>query len=390
MKILQGIDAEELVEWRRDLHAHPELAFAEHRTAAFIADKLHSFGIPVTSSIGGTGVVGVLQRGKSERCIMLRADMDALPIQEAGSAGHRSIHEGVMHACGHDGHVTMLLGAARHLARYGQFDGTVYLTFQPAEEGGGGAAAMIADGLFERFPATEVYGLHNLPGLSAGMFATRTGSLMAAYDVFECILKGPGGHAAFPEASPDIVGATIELIGKMRAAGTRVISPFEPYVLSVTSIEAPSAPNVIPSQVKVSGSFRTFANDARSALGAALQQLAQLVGGSEDLRASLHIQSLYPVLINAPEPTRLATEVIRQNFGNDCFASDIGRQLASEDFAFMLNERPGCFMLLGNGPAQGGCALHSPNYDFNDAILTQGSSYWVELAEKLLPHEGPR
>lgn len=371
-----------LVALRRDIHAHPELGFAEHRTAAIVADSLREIGLEVHTGIGGTGVVGVLRSGGSDRSLALRADMDALPIREDTGLAYASQTPGVFHGCGHDGHVAMLLGAARHLVRTRRFDGTVNFIFQPAEEGLGGARQMIADGLFERFPTDQVYALHNWPDLPAGTAMTRPGPIMAAADRFEILLEGRGGHAAMPHQTPDAILAASSLVMQLNGIISRRIPPTSSAVLSVTQIEGGHAHNVLPAQVRVVGTVRTFEPAVQDRIEEALRQIADGVALAAGVQASVTYNRYYPATVNHPEAAAEALAAA----ACVCRHAEIAPEPAftSEDFAFMLQARKGAYLWLGQGREAGGKPLHHPNYDFNDDIIATGIGWHVTLAERLL------
>ncbi len=365
-----------LVDFRRDLHAHPELGFKEHRTAARIAAALREAGLEVHEGIGGTGIVGVLKAGSSDRAIALRADMDALPIQEQTGLPHASCHAGVFHGCGHDGHSTMLLGAARHLARTRQFDGTIHFIFQPAEEGLGGARAMVQDGLFQRFPSQRVFALHNWPDLPAGTVATRPGPIMAAADKFEITLTGKGGHAAMPHVTPDAVLAASNLVGQLNSIISRRIPPTSSAVLSVTRIQGGHAHNVLPAAVTLGGTVRSFDPAVQDTIEAALRQIVAGVALASGTEAAITYDRYYPATINdedaAEEALRIAASV--------CTAVRAPEPaFTSEDFAFMLQACKGAYLWLGQGGAS--APLHHPHYDFNDDIIPTGISLLCALAQ---------
>lgn len=364
-----------LVDFRRDLHAHPELGFKEHRTAARIAAALREAGLEVHEGIGGTGVVGVLKAGSSDRAIALRADMDALPIQEQTGLPHASCHAGVFHGCGHDGHSTMLLGAARHLARTRQFDGTIHFIFQPAEEGLGGARAMVQDGLFQRFPSQRVFALHNWPDLAVGTVATRPGPIMAAADKFEITLKGKGGHAAMPHVTPDAVLAAGDLVGQLNSIISRRIPPTSSAVLSVTRIQGGHAHNVLPASVTLGGTVRSFDPPVQDTIEAALRQVVAGVALASGTEADITYDRYYPATINDAEA---AEEALRIAAGVCTAIRAPEPAFTSEDFAFMLQACKGAYLWLGQGGAS--APLHHPSYDFNDAIIPTGVSLLCALA----------
>ncbi|WP_020398634.1 M20 aminoacylase family protein [Kordiimonas gwangyangensis] len=376
--------ADEITAWRRYLHSRPELAFDEVHTATFIAEKLREFGCDVHTGIAETGVVGILGKGLTDRAIGLRADMDALPITETNDFPHRSQREGCMHACGHDGHMAMLLAAARELASGEEPDGRIYFIFQPAEEGAGGGAAMIRDGLFDRFPMEAVFGLHNVPGLEAGSFATRTGPIMAALDLFDIRIAGRGGHAAFPQNSSDVIVAAGALISVLQTIISRNVSPADAAVLSVTAVEAGKTYNVLPDTASLKGAIRSFTPEVRTAIIDRVLAVCRGVAEAYGVSIESSFEVAYPATINSERETLFASEVAQDLFGTDGINGNCAAQMASEDFAFMLQERPGCYMLIGNGSRQGGCLLHSSDYDFNDAILENGAQYWVALAKAWL------
>lgn len=365
-----------LVDFRRDLHAHPELGFKEHRTAARIAAALREAGLEVHEGIGGTGIVGVLKAGSSDRAIALRADMDALPIQEQTGLPHASCHAGVFHGCGHDGHSTMLLGAARQLARTRRFDGTIHFIFQPAEEGLGGARAMVQDGLFQRFPSQRVFALHNWPDLPAGTVATRPGPIMAAADKFEITLRGKGGHAAMPHVTPDAVLAASDLVGQLNSIISRRIPPTSSAVLSVTRIQGGHAHNVLPAAVTLGGTVRSFDPPVQDTIEAALRQVVAGVALASGTQADITYDRYYPATINdedaAEEALRIAASVCTSVRAPE-------PAFTSEDFAFMLQACKGAYLWLGQGGAS--APLHHPSYDFNDAIIPTGVSLFCALAE---------
>ena len=370
-----------LVEFRRDLHAHPELGFAEHRTAAKIAAALEEIGIEVHEGIGGTGVVGVLRAGSSDRTIGLRADMDALSIHEETGLGHASRSPGVFHGCGHDGHVAMLLGAARHLARAPKFDGTVHFFFQPAEEGLGGARVMVEEGLFERFPCRRVFALHNWPDLPAGTVATRAGPIMAAADKFEIVLEGRGGHAALPHSTPDAILAAADLVTQLNTIVSRRIPPTSSAVLSVTMIQGGHAHNVLPPSVKVVGTVRTFDPAVQDRIEDSIRDIAAGVATLSGTRADVQYTRYYPATINDPaaaaDALAIAAEVMNAEQAPE-------PAFTSEDFAFMLQECPGAYLWLGQGRGERNAPLHHPHYDFNDAVMADGVRLHVALAERHL------
>lgn len=376
----------ELVALRRDLHAHPELAFAERRTAGIVAQSLRLIGLDVHEGLGGTGVVGSLRCGSGTRSVGLRADMDALPMAELGQTAYASRTQGVHHGCGHDGHTSMLIGAARQLARTRRFDGTVHFIFQPAEEGKGGARAMINDGLFERFPCDSVYALHNWPDLPLGQAQTRPGPIMAAADRFDIVLRGRGGHAAQPQHTPDAILAASLLVTQLNTIVSRRIDPSESAVLSVTRIEGGHSHNVLPAEVSITGTVRSFDPATQNRIEAALRACVEGVALANGVRAELNYLRYYPATINTAAEAALALEA----------ANAIGLQAAvapraaftSEDFSFMLQQCPGAYLWLGQGRADPGPdgerALHHPCYDFNDDALPLGVRWFCEVAERAL------
>jgi len=379
----------EMTAWRRELHAHPEIAFREHRTAEFVARTLAGFGLEVHAGLAGTGIVGTLRRGGGRRAIALRADMDGLPMQEANELPYRSQFPGAMHGCGHDGHMAMLLGAARELAEGGRFDGVVHFVFQPAEENEGGGRVMVEDGLFERFPVEAVFGLHNWPGLPAGHLGVRSGPVMAAFDVFEVSLRGRGAHGAMPHLAIDPVVAAAEMISAFQTIVSRNVSPVEAAVVSVTQVQGGETWNVIPEEVRLRGSTRYFLLGVGRVVEEGVRRIAAGVARAFGATADVDYRHLYPATVNDPGQTVIAARAAAEVVGADRLAADLPPSLASEDFAFMLQARPGCYACVGNGPADGGRGLHSPHYDFNDEILPVGAAYWVRLAETILASPSP-
>ncbi|WP_027864914.1 M20 aminoacylase family protein [Massilia alkalitolerans] len=395
MKLVEPILAylPELQEIRRDLHAHPELCYEEQRTADVVAAKLTEWGIPIVRGLGVTGVVGIVKNGSSERAIGLRADMDALPMQEINGFAHASRHPGKMHACGHDGHTAMLLGAAQHLAQHRNFDGTVYLIFQPAEEGGGGARRMMIDGLFEQFPMDAVYGMHNWPGIPEGHFGVVAGPMMASSNEFRVIVRGKGAHAAQPHRGIDPVMVAVQIAQAWQTIVSREKNPLESAVLSITQIHAGSATNVIPDEAELVGTVRTFSTGVLDLIQRRMEEIATGVAAAFNASVDFSFKRNYPPLINHPEQTAFAVEAMRAVVGADRVDTQVEPTMGAEDFAFMLQEKPGCYVFLGNGDGAhragghglGPCQLHNTSYDFNDNLLPIGASYWVRLVEMSLP-----
>lgn len=377
---------QQMIEWRHELHRHPELGFEENRTSDFIADKLESFGIEVVRNIGQTGLIGILRKGTLDRSIGLRADMDALKIQEQNEFDHRSRDDGLMHACGHDGHSTMLLGAACQLARHSSFDGSVYFIFQPAEEHGKGALSMIADGLFDRYQIDSIYGLHNMPGLNEGQFAIRPGSIMASETNFEFRLHGKGGHAAMPFMGVDTLLLGAQIVVALQSIVSRKLNALhEPAVVSVTEFITDGTVNVIPSLVTIKGDCRCFTDDVLASIRTSMEAIVSGLCAAAGATFEFDFVASFPSTINHPEPTSHAVRAACDSLGADAVNGNCDPYTTSEDFANMLRVRPGCYGLLGNGGgADGGCALHNPNYDFNDRILMRGAAYWVQLVENQL------
>ena len=376
---------EELIAFRRDIHAHPELAFKEVDTANKVAQSLRDIGLEVTTGIGKTGVVGTLKAGNSTRTIGLRADMDALPIVEQTGLPYASCHHGVFHGCGHDGHTTMLLGAARQLARSKQFDGTVHFIFQPAEEGEAGAKAMIEDGLFERFPCDRVYAFHNWPDLPAGTIATRPGPIMAAADKFSIQVKGKGGHAAVPHQTPDAILAASELVSQLNTIVSRRIAPTSTAVLSVTQISCGSSHNVLPGCVELTGTVRTFDPLVQDQIEVAIRQVIEGVGIASGTQISIDYNRYYPATINAEAAAKHALTVAA-TVGNAVEAPQPA--FTSEDFAFMLQACEGAYIWLGQGKGGEHIPLHHPEFDFNDEIIATGVKLHTALVEDFLPQQG--
>ncbi|MFZ6654689.1 M20 aminoacylase family protein [Undibacterium sp. TJN19] len=382
----------EIQQIRRDIHAHPELCFEEHRTSEVVAQKLQDWGIPVIRGLGGTGVVGIIKNGSSERAIGLRADMDALPMQEINTFAHTSRHEGKMHACGHDGHTAMLLGAAHYLSQYREFDGTVYVIFQPAEEGGGGARHMIEDGLFEKYPMEAVFGMHNWPGVAVGTFGITAGPMMASSNEFEVIVRGKGAHAAQPHKGIDPIIVAIQMAQSWQTIVSRNASPLESAVLSVTQIHSGSATNVIPDEATLIGTVRAFSTAMIDLIEKRMQTIAEHTAAAFDAQVDFRFKRNYPPLINHAKETAFAAEVMRSVVGTDNVDTQVEPTMGAEDFAFMLQAKPGCYAFIGNGDGGhrdsghglGPCNLHNPSYDFNDDLLPIGATYWVRLAEAYL------
>ena len=375
---------DDLTNWRRDIHAHPELGFEEQRTSDLIAQKLAEFGCEVFRGIGRTGIVGRLRAGASPRSIGLRADMDALPIQEATNLPHRSRHDGRMHACGHDGHTTMLLGAARYLAETRNFDGTVHLIFQPAEEGLGGGEAMVKDGLFERFPCDAVFGMHNRPGLAVGKFQIRTGPMMAGGAYFDIAVTGRGAHGARPEAGIDPVIVASHITTALQTVVSRNVRPLDTAVLSVTQIHAGDAYNVIPEQAFIRGTARAFVSETLSLIEQNMRRIASGVASGFGAAAQLDFRIIFPPLVNDATEAEFIADTAAGLVGEDNINRNGNLVMASEDFSFMLNRRPGAYIQIGNGDVEGGCEVHNPGYDFNDAALPLGASLFARLAERKL------
>src|SRR5688572_13512395 len=370
--------------WRRDIHAHPELGFQEQRTSELVASSLERWGIEVHRGVGRTGVVGVLRSGSSTRSVGLRADMDALPIQEANGFAHRSRHEGRMHACGHDGHTAMLLGAAKQLAATRSFDGTVHFIFQPAEEGLGGARAMVADGLFRRFPCDAIFGMHNRPGMALGKFAVRSGAMMAGGAFFDIDIEGRGSHGARPEAGVDSILVAAHVTAALQSIVSRNVRPVDTAVLSVTQVHGGNAYNVIPQTVRLSGTVRAFSNEVMELIGRNIARVADGIAAGFGAKAKTDFRAIFPPLINNAEEAEYAAGICAEVVGSDSVKRDPALIMASEDFSFMLKEVRGCYINIGNGDGEGACEVHNPSYDFNDSALPYGASFFVRLVEKRL------
>ena len=382
----------ELQAIRRDFHAHPELRYEESRTSDIVARKLESWCIEVTRGLGRTGVVGVLRNGTGKKTIGLRADMDALPIQELNTFAHASRHPGKMHACGHDGHTAMLLGAAQYLASHRHFDGTVVFIFQPAEEGGGGAKVMLEDGLFERFPVDAVFALHNWPGLAAGHFGARVGATQASSNEFRIVVKGTGSHAAIPHEGIDPVLTAMQIGTGLQSIMTRNKRPIDAAVLSITQMQAGEAVNVIPNTATLAGTVRTFSVEVLDLIETRMRAFSEATAAAYGCTVEFTFDRNYPPTVNTAAETHFALNVMQEIVDRDRVQTNIDPTMGAEDFSFFLLERPGCYAYIGNGLGDhrahghglGPCTLHNTSYDFNDSVLTLGSTYWVRLAEAYL------
>ncbi len=386
MPIINSIASmhEEMTTWRRDLHAHPELGFEEQRTSDIVAQKLAAFGCEVHRSIGGTGLVGVLRAGNSSNSIGLRADMDALPIQEENTFEHRSVHKGKMHACGHDGHTAMLLGAAHYLAQTRNFDGQVNFIFQPAEEGLGGALAMINDGLFERFPCDAIFGMHNRPSLALGKFAVRTGPMMAGGAMFDVDITGKGSHGGRPEASIDPVVVAAHITTALQTIVSRNTRPIDAAVLSVTQLHAGDAYNVIPQHARLSGTVRAFSSEILQHIETGIRRLAGSIAQGFGAVAVVDVRQVFAPTINDSAEAEFAAGVCSEVVGADNVVRDPPLLTSSEDFSYMLEKVPGCYFNIGNARDDKASEVHNPAYDFNDAAIPAGTSVFVRLVETRL------
>ena len=390
MKVIDSIvtQAPGIAAVRRDIHAHPELCFEEIRTADLVAQKLTEWGIPIHRGMGKTGVVGILKNGTSDRAIGLRADMDALPMQEFNQFAHASQHKGKMHACGHDGHVAMLLAAAQHLSAHKDFDGTVYFIFQPAEEGGGGAREMMRDGLFDKFPMQAVYGMHNWPGLQEGQFALSAGPVMASSNEFKITIHGKGCHAALPHNGIDPVTIACQMVQAFQTIISRNKKPVDAGVISVTMIHTGEATNVVPDHCELQGTVRTFSLDVLDMIEQRMRDIATHTCAAFGATCTFEFERNYPPTINHAAETAFAREVMAQIVGS---ANVVAQEptMGAEDFSYMLQAKPGAYCFIGNGDGvhremghgEGPCTLHNPNYDFNDALIPVGATYWVRLVE---------
>lgn len=396
MKLIDSIvtQAAGIAAVRRDIHAHPELCFEEVRTADVVAAKLTEWGIPVHRGMGTTGVVGIVHGrdgGACGRAIGLRADMDALPMQEHNHFDHASKHAGKMHACGHDGHTAMLLGAAQHFARHRNFDGTVYLIFQPAEEGGGGAREMIKDGLFEKFPVEAVFGMHNWPGLPAGSFAASAGPVMASSNDFTITIRGKGAHAALPHNGIDPVPVACQMVMGFQTIITRNKKPVDAGVISVTMVHTGEANNVVPDHAELRGTVRTFTHEVLDMIERRMREIAEHTCAAYGTTCEFVFNRNYPPTVNHPDETAFAREVMADIVGAERVVAQ-EPTMGAEDFAYMLQARPGCYVFIANGDGShremghggGPCMLHNPSYDFNDDLIPLGATYWVRLAEQWL------
>lgn len=373
----------EMQQWRRDIHQHPETAYEEFRTSALVAEHLRKLGLEVHTHIGGTGVVGVLHGRPADKHVGLRADMDALPLTELNTFAHASCHHGKMHGCGHDGHTTMLLGAATVLAHNPDFAGTVYFIFQPAEESNAGAQRMIEDGLFERFPIAEIYGMHNWPGLAAGHFAVHPGAVMASTDGFDIEIHGKGGHAAMPDMLTDPVLVAGHIITATQSIVARNIKPTSSGVISITRMVGGSAYNVIPETVSLHGTIRSLSEPDRHLLKQRLQQVVEHTAQAFNASASVRYLEGYPATINHSPNAEACYQVTTELVGEACVQWNPPPSMGAEDFGYMLQHRPGAYIWIGNGTLEESRALHNPYYDFNDNILPLGANYWVRLVQHL-------
>ena len=375
----------DITEWRRDLHMHPELQYDVHRTAGSVAEKLKAFGCDeVVTGLGRTGVVGVIRgkKGGSGKTIGLRADMDALPIEEASGLPYKSTVPGKMHACGHDGHTAMLLGAARYLTETRSFSGTAVVIFQPAEEGGGGGKAMVDDGLMDRFGIEEVFGMHNYPGMPVGAFGIRPGPMMAAADALTIDIEGVGAHAARPHLGVDTVLVGAQIINALQSVVSRNVDPLKSAVVSICMFRAGNTDNVIPQTVELRGTARSLAPEVRDLLEKRLPVVVESTAAAYGAKAKLTYTRGYPVLVNHEKQAEFAASVAGQIAGQDKVDTGLPPMMGAEDFSFMLNTRPGAFIWIGNGTSAG---LHHPSYNFNDEVIPFGTSYWVKLVETALP-----
>jgi len=370
---------------RRDLHAHPELAYEETRTAEKVAEFLTGLGLEVHRGLAKTGVVGTLTAGSASRAIALRADMDALPLTELNGFPHHSRHPGRMHACGHDGHTAMLLGAAEALAGLRNFDGRVVFIFQPAEEGDGGGRVMVEEGLFEKFPVEMVFGLHNWPGMPAGSFGVTDGPVMAGTDRFLIRITGRGGHAAMPHQAVDTIVAGSALVQALQTLVSRQTDPQDAAVVSVTRFHAGEADNILPESAHLGGTVRTLTPELQDRLEQGVRQVCNGIAATYRVQIDLDYQRGYPPTVNAAEPTFIAREVARRVAGGEHVFTGLKPSMGAEDFAYLSRVVPGCYVWLGNGHGEGGCMLHSPHYDFNDDVIASGIRYWVRLVERCLP-----
>jgi len=393
MQLIESIlaDAAAIAAIRRDIHAHPELCFKEERTADVIARALTEWGIPVHRGLGTTGVVGIVKNGTSDRAVGLRADIDALPMTEHNTFAHASTYPGKMHACGHDGHTAMLLAAARHLARHRHFDGTVYLVFQPAEEGGGGAREMMKDGLFEKFPMEAIFGAHNWPGMQAGQFALKSGPVMASSNEFRIRIHGKGSHAALPHNGIDPVPVACQMVQAFQTIITRNRRPVDPGVISVTMIHAGEATNVVPDFCDLQGTVRTFTHELIDLIEQRMRTVAEHTCAAFGAQCEFEFRRNYPPTINHPAETAFARRVLGEVVGPENVL-EFEPTMGAEDFSFFLQAKPGCYFLIGNGDGShregghglGPCMLHNPSYDFNDDLIPLGATAWVRIAEQWL------
>jgi len=393
MQLIESIlaDAASITAIRRDIHAHPELCFQEERTADVIAKALTDWGIPIHRGLGKTGVVGIVKNGSSSRAVGLRADIDALPMTEHNHFAHASTHPGKMHACGHDGHTAMLLAAARHLSRHRNFDGTVYLVFQPAEEGGGGAREMMRDGLFEKFPMEAIFGAHNWPGMKVGQFALKSGPVFASSNEFKITIRGKGAHAAMPHNGIDPVPVACQMVQAFQTIVTRNKRPIETAVISVTMIHAGEATNVVPDSCEIQGTVRTFTADTLDLVERRMKVIAESTCAAFEAACEFSFKRNYPATVNHPAETEFARKLLGEVVGAENVL-EFEPTMGSEDFSYFLQAKPGCYFLIGNGDGthregghgMGPCMLHNPSYDFNDELIPLGATAWVRLAEKWL------
>jgi amidohydrolase len=393
MNLIEPIlaDAATISALRRDIHAHPELCFQEERTADVIAKALTDWGIPIHRGLGKTGVVGIVKNGSSSRAVGLRADIDALPMTEHNQFAHASTHPGKMHACGHDGHTAMLLAAAKHLSKHRNFDGTVYLVFQPAEEGGGGAREMMKDGLFDKFPMEAIFGIHNWPGMTVGQFALKSGPVMASSNEFKIVIRGKGSHAALPHNGIDPVPVACQMVQAFQTIVTRNKRPVETAVISVTMIHAGEATNVVPDYCEIQGTVRTFTTEVLDLIERRMKVIAESTCAAFEAGCEFEFRRNYPATVNHAAETEFARQLLGEVVGAENVL-EFEPTMGSEDFSYFLQAKPGCYFLIGNGDGahrEGGhglgpCMLHNPSYDFNDELIPLGATAWVRLAEKWL------